>query len=373
MYEELIKYRDKLYTCNRSHCGFCQEGCLPYKLLGYEQYSSRGRMILSRVLIERNIKIDENIVDIVFNCFLCGFCNAKCALYPTDIFTALRREINKAGLTPRPLIEVANNIVSSGNPYAFSREDRYKWTKDIQITTKSQSIYFPGCVYPYLQAKQTKTIYSLLAKTGIEISYIPEIDNCCGYPVYLTGDMEKFEAIAKKNYENWKRQGIKKIYTPCPGCYKTLAEIYPEFIENYDIEVYHAVLAIHDAYENGKIRLQKKYQTITYHDPCDLTRFMRVIEEPRKLIEAISNEFIELDYHGYFAKCCGGGGLVVAYNPQLHLQASIHRAKEIESVGAEIVTTFCPTCLRTLRKGLKRIKAKTKLIDLGQLIFSSMQ
>ncbi len=372
MYEELRKFERELYTCNRSHCGFCQEGCWPYKILGFEQFSSRGRMLVSRAMLEGKAKMDESVVESVFSCFLCGFCNAKCALYPTDIFTALRIEINKAGMTPRPLLEISSNISNKGNPYAFPKEDRYSWTKEAQIIGKASSIYFPGCVYSYLQPQQTLRVYQLLSKVGMEVSYIPEIDFCCGYPVYLTGDMEKFGEIARQNYEAWKKHGIKKIYTPCPGCYKTLGEIYPEFIDGYDIEVYHVILAIYDAYENGKISLQKKFGTITYHDPCDLTRFMRVVEEPRKIIEAISKELVELDYHGYFAKCCGGGGLVVAYNPRLSMEASIRRAKEIDAAGADIVTTFCPTCYRTLRKGLKRARSKTNLKDLGELIYSSL-
>lgn len=372
MYSELEKYVEEIYTCNRSHCGFCQEGCQAYKILGFEQYSSRGRMLVTRCLIEGKAKIDESIVDLTFNCFLCGFCNAKCALYPTDIFIALRREIKIKGLTPKPIIQVINNISSTGNPYAFPREDRWSWLSK-HNTQHSETLYFPGCVYSYLYPKNTEIIFQLLRKSGFEASYIPEIDFCCGYPTLLAGDYETFQQIATRNYEEWKKRGIKKIITPCPGCYKALGEYYPEFIEEFDIEIQHVILGIYEAFEKGKIILEKKYTTITYHDPCDLTRFMRVIEEPRKLIEAISRDIIEPDYTKYYAKCCGGGGLVVISNSKLSLKANIERAKELSLTKADIITTACPTCLRSLSKGLKKIKAKTKIRDLEEILYHSIK
>ena len=370
MYSVLEKYKDELYTCNRSHCGFCQEGCQAYKIMGFEQYSSRGRMLISRSLIENRAQIDESVVDSAFNCFLCGFCNAKCALYPTDIFMALRREIKIRGLTPEPILHVIKNISTAGNPYAFSKEDRWSWFSKYS-NQHSEILYFPGCVYSYLYPKNTETIFKLLKKSGFDISYSPEIDFCCGYPTYLAGDYETFQRIATENFKKWKNKGIKKIYTPCPGCYKAIGEIYPEFVDNFDIEAQHVVLGLFEAYESGKIVFNKKYTSVTYHDPCDLTRFMKVVEEPRKLIEAVSNDLIETTYNKFFAKCCGGGGLVLVNNPKLSLKASIERVKEMSLTGADYITTACPTCYRTLNKGLKKAKIKMKLLDLEEMLFSA--
>ena len=365
-------YEDEIYTCNRSHCGFCQEGCPAYRILGFESYSSRGRMLVSRALLEEHVKIDKDVVDIVHNCFLCGFCNAKCALYPTHVFMALRREVNLSGMTPEPLKRVISNITRHGNPYAFPHNERILWMKDKEVR-RSHVLFFPGCVYSYIHPKQTWRIYKLLSKVGINIGYAPETDYCCGYPTYLAGDIETFQSIAMENYKKWKDMGVRTIYTPCPGCFKALGEHYPEFIDDFDIEVKHVIQGVFEVYDKGSIRLDRIYGVVTYHDPCELTRFMKVLDEPRKIIEAISAEFVELDYSGYFAKCCGGGGLVSAYNPKLALKASVERAIEISMIQPEIVTTFCPTCERTLSKGIKRAKVHVKLMDLGEMILEALR
>ncbi len=365
--KRLKDYRDEIYTCNRSHCGYCQEGCPSYRILGFEQYSSRGKMLTARVFLEKKIDLNESVVDAVFNCFLCGFCDAKCALYPTNIFSSFRREIFLANKTPKPLMRVIDSVSRYGNPHGFE-EERYLWAKGLDVGSGSNRIFFPGCIYSYFYPKYTQTTYHLLRRIGTGISYIPEIDGCCGYPIFLTGNWEMFEEIARKNYKRWRDRGVKKIITPCPGCFAALSELYPQFVEEFDIEIKHAVIEVFEAYDNGRIKLGKVYGTVTYHDPCDLSRKFGFVEEPRKLIEAIAEDIVEPRYTKYFAKCCGGGGLVSAYNPKLHIRASMDRARELVETQAEIITTACPTCIRTLNKGLKKIKAKKELIDLNIML-----
>ena len=368
----LEKYRDEIYTCNRSHCGYCQEGCPSYRILGFEQYSSRGKMITARVLLEGKIGLDNSVVDAVFNCFLCGFCDAKCALFPTNIFISLRREIFLAKKTPDPLLRVVESVLNFGNPQQFKREERSQWAKNIAMGGRNNVLFFPGCIYSYFYPKRTQRIYQLLEKSALAVTYLPEIDTCCGYPVFLTGDWDSFERIARANFEAWKKSGVKKIVTPCPGCYASIGELYPKFIDDFDIEVSHVAMEIYDAYDNGKLRLRKVYETLTYHDPCDLSRKFGFVEEPRKILEAIAEEIVEPRYHGFFARCCGGGGLVSAYNPKLHIRASIERAKELVETQAQIITTACPTCIRTIYKGLKRIKARMEIRGFEELVLGAM-
>ncbi|MCR8453725.1 MAG: (Fe-S)-binding protein [Crenarchaeota archaeon] len=364
---KLGEWRDEVYTCNRTRCGYCQEGCLPYKVLGFEHYSSRGRMITIRALVERKIDFSESLVDSSFNCFLCGFCDAKCALFPTNIFTALRRELFVARKIPEPIKAVVDSVAKFGNPYGLPREDRAVWAKNANIRQRGHVLFFTGCIYPYLYPKRIHAIYLLLEKIGVEAVYVPEIEGCCGYPVFLTGDWETFDAIAKANYKAWKERGIKKIVSPCPGCVYTISEIYPKFVDGFELEVTHVVMSVFEEFDRGRIKLNRLNRTFTYHDPCDLSRKLKLVEQPRKLIEALG-DLIEPKYNKFFARCCGGGGIVSAYNPQLHLKASLERAQELVDTQAEIITTTCPTCYRTLDKGLKRIKAKTSLEDLNALL-----
>ncbi len=56
-----------------------------------------------------------------------------------------------------------------------------------------------------------------------------------------------------------------------------------------------------------------------YHDPCQLSRYLQIIEEPREIIKSIDGvELVELDPEqcGKWSTCCGGGGLE-ATHPEL--------------------------------------------------------
>lgn len=365
--KRLSEFRDEIYTCNRTRCGYCQEGCFPYIVLAFEQFSSRGRMITTRALIEGKIKFDDSIVESAFNCFLCGFCDAKCALFPTNIFMALRRELFIAGKTPEPVMAIIGSVTKFGNPYGLPKEERALWTKGVNIRQHGDILFFAGCVYPYLYSKKLQAVYSLLEKIGVNTVYVPEIDNCCGYPILLAGNWETFDAVAKTNYKAWKEKGIKKIVTPCPGCAYTLSEVYPKFIDGFELEVRHVIESVYEKFDQGKISFSKLHKTLTYHDPCDLSRKLRLVEQPRKLMEAIG-DIVEPRYNKFFARCCGGGGIVSAYNSQLHLRASLERAQELADTQVDIITTACPTCYRTLDKGLRRVKSKARLEDLSILL-----
>ena len=46
---------------------------------------------------------------------------------------------------------------------------------------------------------------------------------------------------------------------------------------------------------------------VTLHDPCNMVRLMGVVEPQRKVIRAICPQFREMEPHGVYNYCCGGG------------------------------------------------------------------
>ncbi len=115
---------------------------------------------------------------------------------------------------------------------------------------------------------------------------------------------------------------------------------------------------------------------VTYHDPCQLVRYLGLVEEPRQILRAIKGiELIETDWtKGEWATCCGGGGGFEAVFPELSQILAVNRAKELVETGAEIIVTHCPGCIMQLKVGLKELKATgVEVLDLAQIVAMAME
>ena len=88
--ESLEQCAEDIYTCNRSRCGFCIADCPVYRVKGFEDYTSRGKMMIARGLLEGVVDPSPEMQGILEGCLLCGYCQARCALSNLEIFTLLR-------------------------------------------------------------------------------------------------------------------------------------------------------------------------------------------------------------------------------------------------------------------------------------------
>jgi len=102
--------------------------------------------------------------------------------------------------------------------------------------------------------------------------------------------------------------------------------------------------------EKGKIRLSKSIsKKITYHDPCYLSRFERIREEPRKVLRSIPKvHLVEMFRNKLNTWCCGGGITVYNTFPELSEEIAETRLQEAKQVKAELLVTSCPHCVTVL-------------------------
>ncbi|MCP4577409.1 MAG: (Fe-S)-binding protein [Deltaproteobacteria bacterium] len=77
------------------------------------------------------------------------------------------------------------------------------------------------------------------------------------------------------------------------------------------------------------------------------------------------------------ARCCGGGGGMQAYNPDLAVKMEAQRVQDALAVDAEILVSGCPACKDNLRKGMKRIpkteRKKLKIMDMGEVVSGALR
>lgn len=107
--------------------------------------------------------------------------------------------------------------------------------------------------------------------------------------------------------------------------------------------------------EAGKIPLkeQKILERVTYHDPCNIARVGRLVEEPREILRAICKDYVEMTPNRTENYCCGGGGGTVSIDEIRAFRTGPlgrRKARQIRETGARYVVAPCANCKKQLRE-----------------------
>jgi len=100
----------------------------------------------------------------------------------------------------------------------------------------------------------------------------------------------------------------------------------------------HIVEFTSDLIRNHKLKLdpsRNDHLRVTFHDSCNPSRAMGLLEEPRYVIKNVCNHFYEMPEETIREKtfCCGGGaGLGTDENMEMRLRGGLPRAKAVEYV-----------------------------------------
>jgi len=144
------------------------------------------------------------------------------------------------------------------------------------------------------------------------------------------------------------------------------------------IRVLHSIQYMDELIRDGRIRFTGQIRKrITYHDPCDLGRACKILEEPRNILRSIPGiDYVEMKRNRLDARCCGGGGGMQASNPDLAVKMAAERIRDAFAVEAEILVSGCPACKDNLRKGMQSIpkaeRRKLKIMDMGEVVSSAL-
>lgn len=351
-----IEHIDEIYTCNRTRCGFCTQKCPVYEVTRMETYTSRGRNLVARGIVEGTVEVDEEVIKLANTCLLCGYCEKNCALDNTIIFRDFKADMIDKGFTDRYLEDGRESIETFGNPFKQKPEKRI--VPEIKSNKDSKTLLFGGCTYSLMDQKTLIDMAELLG----DVYYLGEEEPCCNNLQYDTGYLKEFEEKKKGVAAILNKTKAKEIVTGCPTCYRMLEEQYSDVIKAKPI---HFITKLHQLVKDGKLKFEsKKKVKVTWHDPCHLGRFGGMLDEPREIIQAVKNvEFVEMENHGLDSHCCGAGsGMLMSY-PEIAIEISKNRYREAEKEGADIILTFCPTCELTLQKGANVIARDEQEID----------
>lgn len=262
-------------------------------------------------------------------------------------------------------------IVQIGrNNNSLMMENELKVPTVAELLAKGETpdiLFWVGCAGSFDERAQkiTRDICRILQHVGINYAILGTEESCTGDPAKRSGNEFLFQMQAMMNIEVLNGYEIKKIVTACPHCFNTLKNEYPALGGNY--EVIHHTQLIQSLIDEGKLKPADnnvfKGKKITYHDPCYLGRANEVYEAPRKVLESLDAQLVELKRCKSNGLCCGAGGGQMFKEPEPGKKdINIERIEEVISVQPQVVAAACPFCMTMLKDGVK-IKDKESEIE----------
>ncbi|MES2429344.1 MAG: (Fe-S)-binding protein [Bacteroidota bacterium] len=240
-------------------------------------------------------------------------------------------------------------------------------------------LFWVGCSGSFDQRAQkiTKAFVTILDKLQIKYAILGKEEMCTGDPARRAGNEFMFQMMAYQNIQILNGYGIKKIVTACPHCFNILKNEYPELGGTYEV-IHHATF-LQQLIDEGKITMQEKGifkgKKITYHDSCYLGRANNIYEAPRKVLEALDIELIEMKRCKSNGLCCGAGGAQMFKEEEKgDIRINTERTKEALETGAGIIAAACPFCNTMLTDGVKSNNKEddVKVFDIAELIAASI-
>lgn len=246
-----------------------------------------------------------------------------------------------------------------------------------EMAAKNESpdiLFWVGCAGSFDERAQniTRDICKILQHVGINFAVLGTEESCTGDPAKRAGNEFLFQMQAMSNIQVLDGYHIKKIVTGCPHCFNTIRNEYPGLGGNYEV-IHHSQL-IQQLIDEGKLKAEGgesfKGKKITFHDPCYLGRANNVYEAPRKALEILDADLVEMKRCKSNGLCCGAGGGQMFKEPEKgNKDINIERIEEALALEPNIVASSCPFCMTMLSDGIKNYnkEQEVKVLDIAEI------
>ncbi len=363
-----------LETCTR--CGVCTKACHVHASMGQVKYIAAYRAEIVRRIYKKYFKgrgkfwpsvaeakelndmALEELYEAAYSCTGCRRCMVYC---PFGIDTQMLMSIAKLLLIgvnaePEILSMLADTSIEKGKSINLFKESFLTGIKRLEEEmVKNWQVEAGENIIP-VDVEGADFLYVALAGAH---SILPaaKIFNAAGENWTLSffeavnfgafvGDPTKTKLILDRIVNEAKRLKVKEVcICECGTAYRVMKQLSGE--RPFKVST---ITEVHAHYiKEGRIKLDKTKLdgAVTYHDPCQIARNAGVIDEPRYILQHLTDDFRELTPDPRYNWCCGGGGGLVALGEDtldFRMKSAKVKVDQVESTGAKILATACENC-----------------------------
>ncbi|MBI5250453.1 MAG: (Fe-S)-binding protein [Desulfomonile tiedjei] len=374
-------------------CGSCISRCF----LAESYPEMNPRKLVHRLLTGRERELADS--EFIWACTLCGRCTTGCpkGLEMDAIVRHLRGIAWQMGKAPERIVEGVKKALEFGNNTGLESAafvDMAEWLAEelademedlpeeglsVPIDKEGADVlYIPNPREYTSNPNMFQTYMKFFTYTNTDWTISSRVFDITNWAYYL-GDNQDALVLVRNLVEEARRLKVRTLLsTECGHGFKILRKEAEQWLgEPLGVEVLSVVELAHRYLEEGKLPVKPGSieGTVTYHDPCNVGRKLGVFEQPRELIKAIADDFVELWPNREYSICCGGGGSVGQNTRmgQKKLEHALAKHDQIIRSGATVIATSCQNCLSQLGDLQSRYDMPLEVKSVIELLVESIE
>jgi len=382
-------------------CGHCAEACHFYVTSGDPQFTpiwklepfrqawkrEAGPLSFLYKTFERRKPVDAEQLrqwqELLYDsCTMCGRCTLACpmGIDIAGLVAQARHGMFAAGLVPHELWAVAERAEREGSPLGATPrvlKERIEWLSDeheVDIALDRPQADVLVTLSSIELMKYPKSLVALariLNRLGVSWTFRSDGYEATNFGLF-SGNLDWQRDMSLRIVNAAIASGAKTLVLPeCGHAYGALrwqgANMYGKPLP---FRVLHISEFLAEAVRDGRLALKPMRESITFHDPCQVSRRGGATGAPREVLAALGAELREMPPAGDANWCCGGGGGVVTLH---RADEHRHRAfeikmRQVETTRAERLATSCSNCRLTFDDGQAHYKWDQKMESLLEVV-----